>query len=268
MTIMICGGSVIQSSFSVEGKPNFEAVIFLPHVEGRRDRGELQHYFRENNRPDSNWTKARIINDPGQSETNYEVLGPGCIIEAVSGHFEVIVPERAGLTHYWRDNHDFLTPWRRTGVFAHGAAESGALIQNPESRHLEVAVRLGRSLYHYWRDDSFVWHRTEPTDHSRGRRDPRSDLELLRQSRSDGTGGKPTRALLARSSCAGFALENRRRGRAVGERTTEFRTRTLWPKRTQKFRGRSSGRRAVGALVARQQRGGSAVAEGPFGDRQ
>jgi hypothetical protein len=162
MMLMISGGSIIQSSLATNDSPNFEAVVFLPGIEGRQNRGELQHYFRENDRPDKAWQKAQIINDRRQAETNYEVTGPGCIIQAASGHFEVVVPETGGLSHYWRDNNDIHTPWRRVGVFAPGTTGPGALVQNPGSRHLEVAVRLGRSLYHYWRDDSLGWHRTEP----------------------------------------------------------------------------------------------------------
>jgi hypothetical protein len=161
MTLMVSSGSIIQSSLGPKDIPNFEAVVFLPRVEGRRDRGELQHYFRENTRPDKSWQKAQIINDRHRAETNHEVTGPGCIIEAKSGHFEVVVPEPGGLSHYWRENNDVHTPWQRLGVFAPSTTGPGALVQNPGNDHLEVIVRQGRSLYHYWRDDSLVWRRTE-----------------------------------------------------------------------------------------------------------
>jgi hypothetical protein len=58
MTLLISPGSLIQSSFRTEGVPNFEAVLYIP------ERSQLQHYYRENHRPDKFWMKGQVINAP------------------------------------------------------------------------------------------------------------------------------------------------------------------------------------------------------------
>lgn len=173
MPPMICGGSIIQGSFDTDDAPNLEAVLFLPPGPGRA-RGELQHVWRPMHRPDRTWEKARIVNDAAVAGTDVEVTGPGALIEARyglvtgdggafgHGHFEVVVPEHGGLAHYWRDNDDLSRPWNRTGVFAPGVIEAGALVENPGNGHLEVVARLGTALYHWWRDGALNWHRSEP----------------------------------------------------------------------------------------------------------
>jgi hypothetical protein len=141
--LLLAPGSLITSPFFVDKIPNFEAVLYDP------DRCLLQHYYRENHRPDKVWEKAQVINTP-----EFPVLGPGAICKSdfgQKGNFEVVVPEKGGLAHYYRDNDNTKTPWQRVGILAPGSQGAGAIIQNRKTRDLEVVVCHGRNLVHYWR---------------------------------------------------------------------------------------------------------------------
>jgi hypothetical protein len=151
MTILIAPGSLIQGPFHTEGVPNFEAVLYIP------ERSQLQHYYRENQRPDRIWQKAQVINAPA-----FPVMGAGAICQSSigsKGNFEVVVPESGGLAHYWHDNDDIRTCWQRTGIIAPNSVGSGAIIQNRKNGDLEVVVRHGRELVHYWRSGG-TWRST------------------------------------------------------------------------------------------------------------
>ena len=151
MTILIAPGSLIQSNFLTENVPHFEVVLYVP------ERSQLQHYYRENHRPDRVWKKARVINAP-----EFSVIGAGTICQSdfgSKGNFEVVVPEPGGLAHYWRDNDPIETPWQRAGIIAPNSIGSGAIIQNRKNGDLEIVVRHGRELLHYWRS-SGTWHST------------------------------------------------------------------------------------------------------------
>jgi hypothetical protein len=133
---------------------NFDALVFLP------DRFKLQHYFRENDKPDNRWEKAQIVN------VEHDVAGPATILQAPSignskRSFDVVVPEIGGLAHYWHDNSIPSSPWIRTGVSAPGVKDASALVRSPENERLEVVARLGKNLFHYWRTPNLIWHRTE-----------------------------------------------------------------------------------------------------------
>lgn len=89
MTLLLAPQSLIQGPFLKDGVPNFEAVLYVPET------GQLQHYFRENHRPDTMWNKAQIVNPP-----NFPVTGAGAICQSNFGskaNFEVVVPEPGGL---------------------------------------------------------------------------------------------------------------------------------------------------------------------------
>ena len=144
MTLLISPGSLIQGPFLTENVPNFEAVLYVPEA------SQLQHYYRENHRPDKIWQKAQVINPQA-----FPVIGAGAICQSnfgSKGNFEVVVPEPGGLAHYWRDNDHIETPWQRVGIIAPNSVGSGAIIQNRKNGDLEVVVRHGRELVHYWRN--------------------------------------------------------------------------------------------------------------------
>jgi Domain of unknown function (DUF4185) len=152
MTLFLAPGSLIQGPFLNNGVPNFEAVLYVPET------SELQHYFRENHRPEIVWwNKAEVINARA-----FPVMGAGAICQSSfgsRGNFEVVVPEPGGLAHYWRDNDHMETPWQRAGIIAPNSVGSGAIIQNRRNGDLEVVVRHGRELVHYWRSGG-IWRST------------------------------------------------------------------------------------------------------------
>ena len=95
-------GSFIQSDYrSAEGIGNFEAVV----MEGT----QLVHYF-HNASTDLAWQPIAVITSA--------VTGPGCLIQGDAGlgkhgNFDVVVTEGNSLVHWWRDNADPSSPWRR-----------------------------------------------------------------------------------------------------------------------------------------------------------
>lgn len=130
MTLLLAPGSLIQGPFLNNRVPNFEAVLYVPET------SELQHYFRENHRPEIVWwNKAEVINARA-----FPVMGAGAICQSSfgsRGNFEVVVPEPGGLAHYWRDNDHMETPWQRAGIIAPNSVGSGAIIQNRRNGDLE-----------------------------------------------------------------------------------------------------------------------------------
>jgi hypothetical protein len=151
MTLIVAPGSLIRGPFATADVQHFEAVLYVP------ERSQLQHYYRENHRPDKVWQKAQVIN-----ALAFPVVGAGAICQShfgSKGNFEVVVPEPGGLAHYWRDNDHIETPWQRSGIIAPNSLGSGAIIQNRKNGDLEVIVRHGRDLVHYWRSGG-IWRST------------------------------------------------------------------------------------------------------------
>jgi hypothetical protein len=94
-------------------------------------------------------------------------VGTKCIIESDFGeNFEVVVLEGNQLVHYWHDNADLGSPWRRAQVISTQATSPGSIIQSTfrtgEYGNFEVVVPEGDQVIHYWHDNSDVnspWHR-------------------------------------------------------------------------------------------------------------
>jgi len=126
----ITGGCLIQSNF---GAGNFEAVVFKPFISDEKYgtplqsydylqghdtgldvpedewqlTGTLTHYWLDTSQTDRTWShidKAFITKN---------AIGPGCIIQSnfgSVGNFEVVVPEKDGLVHYWHNNDNMPDP--------------------------------------------------------------------------------------------------------------------------------------------------------------
>lgn len=156
MVLLLAPGSMIQSTF-ISGESqtqNFEAVLYVP------EHGQLQHYYRQNDQPDRFWRRAQIVNS-----SEFPVIGPGALCQSnfgTKGNFELVVPEATGLVHYWHDNDQIESKWRRTNTIALGSQGAGAILQNRRSNDLEVVVCHGRNLIHYWRNDGNWQMTTQP----------------------------------------------------------------------------------------------------------
>jgi hypothetical protein len=102
-------GSIIQSDFRSGAHGNFEVVA----LEGNN----LVHYFHDNSNVGSPWQRAQII--------SAQATGLGSIIQSdfqtgANGNFEVVVPEGNNLVHYFHDNSDLRSSWRRAQVISAG----------------------------------------------------------------------------------------------------------------------------------------------------
>lgn len=140
-------GALIQSNFGDAG--NFEVVVPLRN-------GELWHFWHDNDDIASPWRRADLIATGADG---------GCSLIQSSfgdtGNFEVVVPivngNRYDLWHFWRDNDDLASPWRRGGLVAADVIGPGCLIQSDfrsgDAGNLEVVVPLrGGELWHFWHD--------------------------------------------------------------------------------------------------------------------
>src|SRR4029453_2062195 len=167
-THAITGTALIQSTFD-NGK--FEAVLF--------SQGKLIHSSLDNSETASFWRRGQArkrgqvstrwgsassgpITDPGL--ISEQATGPGSIIQSnfgSPGNFEVVVPERDGLVHYWHDNSNVFSAWFPGTLVAPGSTGPGSMVQNRENGNLEVVVLHGRDSRHYRRDSS-GWHPRGP----------------------------------------------------------------------------------------------------------
>jgi hypothetical protein len=142
-------GTIIQSDFVRGGHGNFEVVVPLFAANGTR---ELWHFFHDNSDANLPWQRGQMI--------AANVAGPGVIIQSdfrpgANGNFEVVVPVRSSLCHFWRDNSDVNLPWRRGQTITDAARGWGALIQSNYVSgghgNLEVlAEECTQSIAHYW----------------------------------------------------------------------------------------------------------------------
>lgn len=173
----ITGGSLIQSNF---GAGNFEAVVFEPLISDEKYgtplqsydylqgyepppestpdswqlKGALRHYWLDTSQSDRTWSH-------GEVPITKEAIGPGCIIQSnfgAAGNFEVVVPEKDGLVHYWHNNDDMSDPWSQPIMIAPGVTGAASMVQNSGNGNLEVVALHGHELCHYWRDTA-GWHR-------------------------------------------------------------------------------------------------------------
>jgi hypothetical protein len=158
--------SFIQSSYqeTPDAPGNFEAVV----LEGNN----LVHYYRNNSVSNpQHWQSTAVITS--------QAAGPGCIIQSdfgTPGNFEVVVREKEGLVHYYRDNSNDERRWYGpTAVISPQATGDGCIIQSTfgaSAGHgnfevvvievLDVEHEQG-DLVHYYRDNStqpYHWYRT------------------------------------------------------------------------------------------------------------
>ncbi len=134
-------GSIIQSSFTSGSRNNFEVAV----LEGN----QLVHYSKDHAK--NEWRKVSVITDVATSA--------GWIIQSrvsdslLHGNFEVVVCEGNQLIHYWKDNSDPGTSWRRGQVITRKASNQGCIIHGSFGSigNFEVIVpeENGR-LVHYW----------------------------------------------------------------------------------------------------------------------
>lgn len=156
MIPLIAGGSLIQGSIpgapgpgGAAGVRNLEAVVLSPNQSGF----DLFHYWRDQVRPDRPWHRGALITGAA--------TGPGALCQRrmvgqTHGNFEVLVPERDGVVHYWLNNaQSGPRPWNRVGVMAR-AAGPASVLENRRNQNLEAAVLHGTSLVHHWFDSA--WH--------------------------------------------------------------------------------------------------------------
>lgn len=142
-------GCLIQSDFGAGSHKNFETTVLQGH--------DLVHHWHDNADVNFRWVRGQII--------TRSATGPGCIIQSSfrtgdHGHFEVVVPEGSDLVHYWHDNVDANSPWRRGQTISTKTSGSASIIQsnlgNGEHGHFEVVALEGSDLVHYWRDNADV----------------------------------------------------------------------------------------------------------------
>jgi Domain of unknown function (DUF4185) len=145
-------GCLIQSDFrsSIGGNHhNFETVI----LQGQ----DLVHYWRDNGNVAEGWVRGQVITS--------QATGPGCIIQSDfrsgdHGNFEVIVPEGNNLVHYFHDNGDFASPWRRGQVISTASTGAGSIIESDfrdaEHGNFDVVVLEGHNLVHYFHENGNV----------------------------------------------------------------------------------------------------------------
>jgi hypothetical protein len=134
-------GCIIQSSlgFGSGGRlGNFEVVVLEGH--------ELVHYSKDHGQ--NIWQRVSVITDAANS--------PGWITQSrirdgPHGNFEVVVNEGNQLVHYWKDNSDPGSRWRRGLVISTKTSAQGCIIGRSYILNFEVVVHeKNGSLVHYW----------------------------------------------------------------------------------------------------------------------
>ena len=133
-------GCIIQSTFQSDNHGNFEVVV----LEGN----QLVHYWKDHTK--NEWDRGAVISDRATS--------PGWIIQSRirdgrHGNFEVVVCEGKQLVHYWKDNSDLASPWRRGQVITTKATDGGCILHGSFGSvgNFEVIVpEENQTLSHYW----------------------------------------------------------------------------------------------------------------------
>ena len=133
-------GCIIQSTFQSDNHGNFEVVV----LEGK----QLVHYWKDHTK--NEWDRGAVISDRATS--------PGWIIQSRirdgrHGNFEVVVCEGKQLVHYWKDNGDLASPWRRGQVITTKATDAGCILHGSFGSvgNFEVIVpEENQILSHYW----------------------------------------------------------------------------------------------------------------------
>jgi|GEM_PF-1136623 len=139
-------GCIIQSSFTLSQNGNFEVIA----LEG----SQLVHYWKDNAK--NIWNRGKVITDTATSS--------GWIVQSrvrdsqFHGNFEVVAceghPDQLPwqLVHYWKDNSDIGSPWRRGQVITTHASGSGCITHSHFGTigNFEAVVPEGNKLVHYW----------------------------------------------------------------------------------------------------------------------
>jgi hypothetical protein len=150
-------GCLIQSDLGSSHGGNFEVVVPLHGADGL----ELWHFWHDNSDLGSLWQRGALIASG--------VAGPGALIQSDfgvgdHGNFEVVVPLSGGeLWHFWHDNSDTTSPWRRGQLVTSASAGWATLMRSDygldESGHGNfelLAEELTRSVYSYWHPNQEV----------------------------------------------------------------------------------------------------------------
>ncbi|MEG3838650.1 hypothetical protein [Microcoleus sp. herbarium14] len=133
-------GCIIQSSFQSDGHGNFEVVV----LEGNK----LVHYSKKHT--ENKWERGAVITD---SATSSGWMIQSRIRDGQHGNFEVVVCEGKQLVHYWKDNSDRSSPWRRGQVITNKATGAGCIMHGSFGAigNFEVVVpEENGKLAHYW----------------------------------------------------------------------------------------------------------------------
>ncbi len=133
-------GCIIQSSFQSGGHGNFEVVA----LEGK----QLVHYWKDNVK--NQWYRAAVITERA---TSSGWIVQSRIRDGQHGNFEVVVCEGSQLVHYWKDNSDLASPWRRGQVITTKATGAGCIVHGSFGAigNFEVIVpEESGKLAHYW----------------------------------------------------------------------------------------------------------------------
>ncbi len=133
-------GCIIQSTFQSDNHGNFEVIA----LEGN----QLVHYWKDHTK--NGWDRGAVLSDRATS--------PGWIIQSRirdgrHGNFEVVVCEGKQLVHYWKDNGDLASPWRRGQIITTKATDGGCILHGSFGSvgNFEVIVpEENQILSHYW----------------------------------------------------------------------------------------------------------------------
>jgi hypothetical protein len=142
-------GCLIQSDFVVNGHGNFETVV----LQGN----DLVHYWHDNGNVKHTWVRGQVI--------THNATGPGCLIQSdfrggSHGNFEVVVPEGRALVHYFHDNGNVASPWRRGQTISMISTGPATIIQSDfrggGHGNFDVVALEGTNLVHYFHENDDV----------------------------------------------------------------------------------------------------------------
>jgi hypothetical protein len=158
------GACMIQSSFvGGDGHGNLELVVPLRGEGGTFD---LWHFYRETTPTTQVWRRGQRI--------AVGVTGPGVLLQSDAGtgdhkNFEVIVPVRRELVHFFHDNSNPALPWQRAKVITDATNGYAAMIRSDYGdRHKNFEVLVDEcnqtlaSYYHENADYDLPWIRLAP----------------------------------------------------------------------------------------------------------
>jgi len=142
-------GCLIQSDFTSNGHENFETVV----LQG----SDLVHYWHDNGNVQYTWVRGQVI--------THNATGPGCIIQSdfrsgSHGNFEVVVPEGRNLVHYFHENDNVASSWKRGQIISTNSTGAATIIQSDfrggNHGNFEVVVLEGTNLVHYFHENNDV----------------------------------------------------------------------------------------------------------------